>query len=65
MLAESKEVLLNALKFKRDDLEILDLKIINRAMEEFRCAARVFRPYRKLRKVSLWRSVVHLYRDPV
>ena len=29
-----KEVLLNALKFKRDDLETLDLKIINRAMEE-------------------------------
>ena len=51
-----KEILLNALKFKRDDLEILDLKIINRALDEFRYAARVFQPYRKLRKVSIFGS---------
>ena len=51
-----KEVLLNALKFKRDDLETLDLKIMNRAMAEFRYAAKVFRPYRQFRKVSIFGS---------
>ncbi len=59
-----KEILLNALKFKRDDLEILDLKIINRAMDEFRYAARVFRPYRKLKKVSIFGSARAPSSDP-
>ena len=59
-----KEVLLNALKFKRDDLESLDLKIINRAMEEFRYAARVFRPYRQFRKVSIFGSARTPSEDP-
>ncbi len=59
-----KEILLNALKFKRDDLEILDLKIINRAMDEFRYAARVFQPYRKLRKVSIFGSARTPSNDP-
>jgi len=48
--------LLNALKCKRDELDILDLKMIDRAVDEFRYAARVFKPYRSLRKVSIFGS---------
>ncbi len=51
-----REILINALKFKRDELDILDLKIANRAMSEFRYAAKVFKPYRKFRKVSIFGS---------
>ena len=51
-----REILLNALKFKRDELDILDLKVINRMVDEFRYAARVFKPYRKTRKVSIFGS---------
>ena len=51
-----KEILLNALKCKRDELDILDLKIISRAVDEFRYAARVFKPYRSVRKISIFGS---------
>ena len=51
-----REILLNALKTKRDELDILDLKVISRAMDEFRYAAKVFKPYRSLRKVSIFGS---------
>jgi uncharacterized protein (TIGR00730 family) len=51
-----RDILLNALKAKRDELDILDLKIINRAVAEFRYAARVFKPYRGVRKVSIFGS---------
>ena len=51
-----REILLNALKTKRDDLDILDLKVINRTVDEFRYAARVFKPYRSIRKVSIFGS---------
>lgn len=51
-----REILLNALKTKRDELDILDLKVISRTMDEFRYAARVFKPYRGIRKVSIFGS---------
>ena len=51
-----QDILLNALKCKRDELDILDLKVINRAVAEFRHAARVFKPYRGVRKVSIFGS---------
>ena len=51
-----KEIILNALKCKRDELDILDLKVINRAVAEFRHAACVFKPYRMMRKVSIFGS---------
>jgi len=51
-----QDIILNALKCRRDDLDILDLKIINRALAEFRYAASVFKPYRLLRKVSIFGS---------
>ena len=51
-----REILLNALKCKRDELDILDLKMISRMIDEFRYAARVFKPYRSIRKVSIFGS---------
>ena len=59
-----REILLNALKFKRDDLDIPDLKVVNRAMDEFRYAARVFKPYRSVRKVSIFGSARTPEDDP-
>ncbi len=51
-----KDIILNALKCQQDELDILDLKVINRAVAEFRHAACVFRPYRNIRKVSIFGS---------
>lgn len=51
-----KDILLNALKCERDSLDILDLKVIRRALSEFRYAARVFKPYRDTRKISIFGS---------
>ncbi len=51
-----KDLLLNVLKTQRDDLDILDLKVITRALAEFRHAAHVFKPYRQVRKVSMFGS---------
>jgi len=51
-----KDIIMNALKCKRDELDILDLKVINRAVAEFRHAACIFKPYRMVRKVSIFGS---------
>ncbi|MFQ5908570.1 MAG: LOG family protein [Thermoplasmata archaeon] len=51
-----RDILLNALRTRRDDLDILDLKVIHRAVTEFRHAARIFKPYRGVRKVSMFGS---------
>ncbi|MBI2853564.1 MAG: LOG family protein [Chloroflexi bacterium] len=59
-----KELLINALKCRRDNLDVLDLKIINRAIVEFRHASRVFEPYENTRKVSIFGSARVLRDDP-
>lgn len=59
-----RELLVNSLKCKRDDLGILDLKVLSRAMAEFRYAARVFKPYRTRRKVSIFGSARTPEDDP-
>ncbi len=51
-----REIVVNALKCRRDNLDILDLKIFNRVAADFRNAARVFKPYRNIRKVSVFGS---------
>jgi uncharacterized protein (TIGR00730 family) len=51
-----RQILLNGLKIKRDELGTLDLKVIHRALNEVRYAARVFKPYRRHRKVSIFGS---------
>ncbi|MDH3379685.1 MAG: LOG family protein [Gammaproteobacteria bacterium] len=59
-----REILLNSLKFKRSDLDTLDLKIVSRAMAEIRYAARVFKPYRNIRKASIFGSARTPEQDP-
>ncbi len=49
-----KDIVMNALKCK--ELDILDLKIIDRAVAEFQHAACIFKPYRAIRKVSIFGS---------
>jgi uncharacterized protein (TIGR00730 family) len=59
-----REILLNSLKLKTDDLDTLDLKIINRSFRELRYAFKVFKPYRHIRKVSIFGSARTPERDP-
>lgn len=59
-----REILLNSLKVKNDDLDTLDLKIINRAFRELRYAFKVFKPYRKIRKCSIFGSARTPEDDP-
>ncbi len=59
-----RELIINALKCRRDALDILDLKVLSRAMAEFRFAARMFKPYRKVRKVSIFGSARTPENDP-
>jgi uncharacterized protein (TIGR00730 family) len=51
-----REILLNSLALESDDLDTLDLKIINRSLREMRYAFKVFKPYRHIRKVSIFGS---------
>lgn len=51
-----RDILLNAMKCRLGDLDVLDLKMINRAISEFRHAACAFKPYRGIRKVSIFGS---------
>jgi hypothetical protein len=58
------EILVNALKVRRADLDTLDLKVINRALSEIRYAAHVLKPYRSIRKVSIFGSARTPKEDP-
>jgi uncharacterized protein (TIGR00730 family) len=51
-----RDLIMNALKCKRDELDILDLKVISTALSEFRHAAKAFKPYRNVRKISMFGS---------
>ncbi len=59
-----RELIVHALKCRRDHLEVLDLKVLSRVMAEFRYAARVFKPYRDRRKVSIFGSARTPEDDP-
>jgi len=59
-----REILLNSLKLEDDDLDTLDLKIINRSFRELRYAFKVFKPYRHIRKVSIFGSARTPEEDP-
>ncbi len=59
-----KEILLNALECKHAELDLLDLKLISRAVAEFRYAASIFKPYRSTRKVSIFGSARVPAEDP-
>ncbi len=45
-----------ALKIARDEMTVADLKLINRAAKEMRCAAKIFAPFKHLRKVAVFGS---------
>ena len=49
-----RDIVMNALKCQ--NLDILDLKMIDRVVAEFQHAACVFKPYRSVRKVSIFGS---------
>jgi uncharacterized protein (TIGR00730 family) len=51
-----REILQNFLRLKTDNLDTLDLKIINRSFRELRYAFNVFKPYRHIRKCSIFGS---------
>lgn len=53
LIAEIKET---ADKFARDEATIGDLKIVSRALRELRYAFKVFKPFRRQRKVSIFGS---------
>lgn len=59
-----RELIVHSLKCRRDHLEVLDLKVLSRSMAEFRYAARVFKPYRDRRKVSIFGSARTPEDDP-
>ncbi len=59
-----REIVLSALKLQPSELGTLDLKILSRAMAEIRYAARVFKPYRSVRKVSIFGSARTPESDP-
>jgi uncharacterized protein (TIGR00730 family) len=51
-----EEMIITALKIARDELSTADLKLINRSVKEMRSAARIFEPFRHLRKVVVFGS---------
>ncbi|NWF73256.1 MAG: TIGR00730 family Rossman fold protein [Nitrospirae bacterium] len=59
-----KELLAGTLRLHDSHLDILDLKIVNRAVKELRHAFRVFHDYRNRRKVSIFGSARTALDDP-
>jgi len=51
-----EEMIMTALKLGRDQTSAADLKLFNQALKEMRYAARVFAPYRHLRKCVVFGS---------
>ena len=45
-----------ALKIARDEMTVADLKLINRSAKEMRSAAKIFAPFKHLRKVAVFGS---------
>lgn len=60
-----REILANVLKLHDAQLDLLDLKIINRALKELRHAFMVFRSYRDRPKISIFGSARTQPSDPL
>ncbi len=54
--AQIQEMIVTALKLGRDQTTTADLKLFNRSLKELRYAARVFAPYRLVKKVVVFGS---------
>ena len=59
-----KELLAGTLRLHDSHLDVLDLKIVNRAVKELRHAFRVFHDYRDRRKISIFGSARTASDDP-
>jgi uncharacterized protein (TIGR00730 family) len=59
-----KELLVGTLRLHDSHLDVLDLKIVNRAVKELRHAFRVFHDYRDRRKISIFGSARTASDDP-
>jgi uncharacterized protein (TIGR00730 family) len=51
-----EELITTALKIARDEVSVADLKLINRSAKEMRAAAKIFAPFKHLRKVVVFGS---------
>ena len=51
-----EEMITTALKIARDGMTVADLKLINRSAKEMRSAAKIFAPFKHLRKVVVFGS---------
>lgn len=51
-----EELVVNALKFQRQSINVADLKLLNRTLRELRAANRVFYPYQDCKKVVIYGS---------
>jgi uncharacterized protein (TIGR00730 family) len=51
-----EEMITTALKMGRDEMSVADLKLINRSVKEMRSAAKIFAPFKHLRKVAVFGS---------
>jgi uncharacterized protein (TIGR00730 family) len=51
-----EEMITTALKIAHDEMTTADLKLINRSAKEMRSAARIFAPFKHLRKVAVFGS---------
>ena len=54
------DIFRNAHDLARQDADRLDLKITRDAMREMRAAYRLFAPYRDVRKVTVFLSLIHI-----
>jgi len=54
--APIEEMITTALEIARDQLSMADLKLINRSIKEMRSAAKIFAPFKRLRKVAVFGS---------
>ena len=59
-----KEMVSSVLKLHHSEAEVLDVKILHRALKELQYAFRIFRDYREVRKVSIFGSARTRPDDP-
>ena len=59
-----KEMLLSVIKLHESDVDVLNIKILNRALKELRYGFKVFHAYRQTRKVSIYGSARVPPEDP-
>jgi len=51
-----EEMIATALEIARDEMTVADLKLISRSVKEMRSVAKVFAPFKHLRKVAVFGS---------